>query len=34
MENNQLTFEDFKVGTHDKVGLIVQGHKNLGNTLD
>ena len=34
MENNQLTFEDFKIAAHDKVDAIVQGYKNFGNTTE
>jgi len=34
MENNQLTFEDFKVAAHDKVDTIVEGYKNFGNTTE
>lgn len=34
MENNHLTFEDFKIAAHDKVDAIVQGYKNFGNTTE
>jgi hypothetical protein len=34
MENNQLTFEDFKVIAHNKVDAIAKGYKNFGNTTE
>lgn len=34
MENNHLTFDNFKIAAHNKVDAIVQGYKNFGNTTD